>query len=289
LEREGFWRTAPTLPVQRGILMKTVFITGASSGIGKEAALLFAKRGWNVAATMRNAEHLSMFANQKNIKTYSLDVKDNDSVKASIRQAIQDFGKIDVIVNNAGIYTTNTLEQTSDETIHDIIETNIKGVLFITKTILEHFRENKSGIIVNISSIAGRVTLPFQSIYHTSKWAIEGFSESLYYELKPLNIKVKVVEPGMVKTNIYNSVLDFPFEQYPVDYKENFKKWHRYLMKNFKNGYLPELDAKTIYKAVNSKSSRLRYTTDFTTKMVFFLRSLLPLSIFQNVINKQSN
>ncbi|MCL1825074.1 MAG: SDR family oxidoreductase [Betaproteobacteria bacterium] len=264
--------------------MKTVFITGASSGIGKEAALLFAKRGWNVAATMRNAEHLSMFANQKNIKTYSLDVKDNDSVKASIRQAIQDFGKIDVIVNNAGIYTTNTLEQTSDETIHDIIETNIKGVLSTTKAILEHFRENRSGTIINVSSLAGRVTLPFHSIYHASKWAIEGFSESLCYELKPLNIKVKIVEPGMVKTPLYRSALNFPFEQYPDEYQASFKKWHRFLMKYYENGYAPELEAKTIYKAANSNNSKLRYTTDFNTKAIFFLRSLLPLSLFQHIV-----
>jgi NADP-dependent 3-hydroxy acid dehydrogenase YdfG len=269
--------------------METILITGASSGIGKETAILFAKNGWKVAATMRKLEHLSLFADFKNITTYILDVKDKESIKSCIKQVIHDFGKIDVIVNNAGIYTTNPLELTSDEIIDNVVETNIKGFLYTTKTILDHFRENKSGIIVNISSIAGRVTFPFQSIYHTSKWAIEGFSESLYYELKPLNIKVKIVEPGMVKTNIYNSVFDFPFEQYPVGYQENFKKWHRYLMKNFKNGYIPELDAKIIYKAVNSNSSRLRYTSDFTTRAVFFLHSLLPLSVFQNIINKQSN
>ena len=264
--------------------MKTILITGTSSGIGKETAILFAQKGWKVVATMRDQEHLSLFTNIENITTYVLDVTDKKSIKSCIKQVIQDVGKIDVIVNNAGIYTTNPLELTSDETIDQVVETNIKGLLYTTKTILEHFRENKSGIIVNISSIAGRVTFPFQSIYHTSKWAIEGFSESLYYELKPFNIKVKVIEPGMVKTSIYNSVLDFAFEEYPLGYQANFKKWHRYLMKNFKNGYLPELDAKTIYKAVNSNSSRLRYTTDFTTKMAFILRSLFPLSIFQNII-----
>jgi NADP-dependent 3-hydroxy acid dehydrogenase YdfG len=268
--------------------MKTILITGASSGIGKETALLFVQKGWNVAATMKDAAHLSMFANHKNIATYLLNVKDNESVKTSIRQTIEDFGKIDVLVNNAGIYTTNPLEQTSDAIINDIVETNIKGMILTTKAILEHFRKNKSGIIVNVSSIAGRVTFPFQSVYHTSKWAIEGFSESLYYELKPLNIRIKVVEPGMVKTNLYHSVLDFPFEQYPIEYQTNFKKWHHYLMKNYENGYFPGLDAKTIYKAVNSNSSKLRYTSDFTTKAVFVLRSVLPLSVFQKIISLTS-
>ena len=268
--------------------MKTILITGTSSGIGKETAVFFAKKGWKVAATMRDSKHLDMFSGIENISSYILDTKDRDSIKSCVKQVIHDFGKIDVLVNNAGLYTTNPLELTSDKTIDDIVETNIKGFLYTTKAILEHFRENKAGIIVNISSIAGRVTFPFQSIYSMSKWAIEGLSEGLFYELRPLNIKVKVVEPGMVKTNIYNSVLDFPFEQYPDGYKENFKKWHKYLMKNYENGYHPELDAKTIYKAVNSNNSKLRYPSDFTTKMVFTLRSLFPLSLFQSIIKKQS-
>jgi len=269
--------------------MKSILITGASSGIGKETAVLFAQKGWKVAATVKTTEALPLFDDLKNITTYVLDVKDKDSVKSCIQQVILDFGKIDVIVNNAGVYTTNPLELTSDTTIDDIVETNIKGVIRTTKTIVEHFRENKSGIIVNVSSLAGRVTFPFQSVYHTSKWAIEGFSESLYYELKPLNIKVKVVEPGMVKTNLYHTVQNFAFEQFPDEYRNNFKNWHNYLMKNYEKGYSPVLDAKTIYKAVNSKSSKLRYTSDFTTKTVFFLRSLLPLSVFQNIIDKQSS
>jgi NADP-dependent 3-hydroxy acid dehydrogenase YdfG len=267
--------------------MKTILITGTSSGIGKEAAVMFAKNGWKVAATMRDSRNFHIFNGVENITTHALDVKDIDSIKTCISHIIQDFGKIDVLINNAGIYDTNPLELTSEKLIENIVETNIKGVIYTTKIILEHFRKNKSGVIVNLSSIAGRVTFPFQSIYHTSKWAIEGFSESLYYELKPLNIKVKIVEPGMVKTNIYNAVLEIPFEQYPEEYRNNFKKWHKYLMKNLGNGYFPELDAKTIYRAVNSNNLKLRYTSDFTTKAVFILRSLFPLSIFQNIINKQ--
>ena len=264
-------------------------ITGTSSGIGKETAILFAKKGWNVAATMRRSEDFSIFSDIKNITPYLLDVKDRGSVKSCIERIVHDFGKIDVIVNNAGIYATNPLELSSDDTIDDIVETNIKGVLSVTKAILEHFRKNRSGIIVNVSSIAGCVTFPFQSIYHTSKWAIEGFSESLYYELKPLNIKVKVVEPGMVKTNIYNSVLNIHFEKYPNEYQDNFKKWHHYLMKNYENGYSPRLDANTIYNAVNSNKSKLRYTSDFTTKLVLFLRFLFPLSLFQKLVYKSTN
>ncbi|WP_165045278.1 SDR family oxidoreductase [Dysgonomonas sp. ZJ709] len=266
--------------------MKTILITGASSGIGKETAILFAEKGWNVAATMRSPEKLSIFAENRNISTYLLDVKNKDSIRECIQHVIQDFSKIDAIVNNAGIYTINPLELSSDEIIDDILETNIKGVLYTTKAILEHFRENKSGVIVNISSIAGRATFPFQSVYHTSKWAIEGFSESLYYELEPIGIKVKVVEPGVVKTELYNSVLDSPLEQYPDEYRDRFKKSHHSLINNYKNGYSPKQDAQTIYKAVNSRNSKLRYPSDNTTKLAFFLRALLPLSVFQKIIKR---
>lgn len=268
--------------------MKTILITGASSGIGKETAIFFAEKGWNVIATMRSKEKLLMYADYKNITTYLLDVKDNKSIRECIQQAIHDFGKIDVLVNNAGIYTINPLELSDDEIIHDIIETNIKGVIHTTKIIVEHFRNNKSGTIVNISSLAGRATFPFQSVYHTSKWAIEGFSEGLYYELEPLGIRVKIVEPGVVKTELYNSILNLPLEQYPDEYKNSFKKGYNSLINNFKNGYSPKLDAKTIYKAVNSKNAKLRYTSDNTTRLAFLLRRLLPLSLFQFIMKKQS-
>lgn len=266
--------------------MKTVLITGASSGIGKETAILFANNGWNVAATMRNAGNINMFAQNKNIKTYILNVKDKASIAACIAEVINDFSRIDVLVNNAGIYTTNPLEVTTDEELEDIIDTNIKGVVYTSKFILKHFRQNKGGTIVNVSSIAGRVTFPYQSIYHTSKWAIEGFSESLYYELKFFNVKVKIVEPGMVKTNIYNAVMTLPDKEYPREYNTKFPKWHSYLVKSYRNGYSPKLDAETIYKAANSHSTRLRYTSDFSTKLVFFIRSFLPLFIYQNLIDK---
>jgi len=267
--------------------MKTIVITGAASGIGKATARLFSENGWNVAATMRNIEKADEFKKFKNINCYSMDVTNTQSIERCIAQILQEYGKIDAIVNNAGIYETEPLEFTSHETIDQLIKTNVNGILYTTKAILPHFRKNKEGVIVNISSIAGRVTFPYQSVYHASKWAIEGLSEGLGYELKPLHIKVKIVEPGMVKTNLYRSIIDKPFEKYPVDYANNFKNWHTYLIGNLKKGYNPQLDAKTIYKAVNDHKDKLRYTTDFNTKSVLFLRAILSLPIFQHIVNKQ--
>lgn len=269
--------------------MKTILITGAASGIGKATAILFSENGWNVVAAMRNIEKCPELSERRNIKALYLDVKDRKSIDYCIEQTISDFGKIDAVVNNAGIYITDPLELSSDEDIENLVRTNIIGTISVTKAILKHFRENKAGVIVNVSSIAGRVTFPFQSVYHTSKWAIEGMSESLLYELKPLNIKVKIIEPGMVKTHLYQSVLNKLADEYPISYKSNFKQWHSYLMHNFKNGYSPILDAKTIYKAVNDNSFKLRYRSDFTTRMVLSIRSFLGLTLFQSIIKKQSN
>ena len=266
--------------------MRTVLITGSSSGIGKESAILFARKGWNVIATMRNKEGFAQFENSTNIHPYLMDVKDRQSIESCIEEVIQNHKRIDVLVNNAGIFTTDPLEQTTDENIDGIIDTNIKGVLYTTKIVLRYFREQRSGTIVNISSIAGRATFPFQSVYHTSKWAIEGLSESLFYELKPLNIRVKVVEPGVVKTNIYRSVLDIPFERYAKEYTKGFKKFHHFLSESYRKGYMPEVDAQTIYRAATSKSYKLRYTSDFTTRLVFVLKWIFPLRVFQFIIKQ---
>ena len=267
--------------------MKTVLITGASAGIGEETTKLFSQKGWNVAATMRNPQKGIALSKLHNVSVFQMDVKDIDSIKDCIDSVIQEFGKIDVLVNNAGVYTTDPLEVTPDEMVNNIIDTNIKGVINVSKVILKHFRNNKSGTIINISSIAGRTTFPFQTVYHSSKWAVEGLTEGLRYELQPLNIRLKLVEPGMVKTSLYNSLFDLSFDNYPNGYRSYFKKWYTSLMKNYKNGYFPALDAKTIYKAATSKNSKLRYTTDFGTRFILFLRSILPLSIFQKIVISQ--
>lgn len=267
--------------------MKTVLITGASAGIGEETVKLFSKKGWNVAATMRNLQKGVELSKLHNVKIFRMDVKDITSIKDCIELVIQEFGKIDVLVNNAGVYTTDPLEVTPDEIVDNIIDTNIKGVINVSKIILKYFRENKFGTIINISSIAGRTTFPFQTIYHSSKWAIEGLTEGLRYELKPLNIRLKLVEPGMVKTSLYDSLFGLSLDGYPTDYRSSFKNWYTSLMKNYKSGYSPALDAKTIYKAAISKSSKLRYTTDFGTRFILFLRSILPLSIFQKIVISQ--
>jgi len=270
--------------------MKTVLITGASKGIGKATALIFQKNGWNVAATMRDPEKESDLSGYQNIICYQLDVKDQDSIKRCIQSILQDFGGIDVLINNAGIYTTKPLEMTSEDDIYDITHTNIMGPINTMKAIIPYFRSIKKGLIINISSVAGRTTFPYQSLYHGTKWAIEGISEGLLYEMKQLNIVIKIVEPGMVRTDLYEETKDLIIDDYPTEYRHSFKKWNKYLMKNYQEGLTSDVTAKTIYKAAVDNKSKFRYISDSDsdTKMILTLRSLLPFSLFKRVVSRLS-
>jgi NADP-dependent 3-hydroxy acid dehydrogenase YdfG len=266
--------------------MRTVFITGTSSGIGKETAKLFQSKGWNVIAAMRNPQLENELANLENLRVLQCDVTDLNSIKMAVNQGAKAFGSIDVLVNNAGIYTTNPLEMNSENEITDIVNTNIIGTIHMIQAILQHFRSQKAGTIINVSSVAGRTTFPFQSLYHTTKWAIEGMSEGIQYELKKLNIKVKLVEPGMVKTNLYDEIRNPAFANYPVDYKNSFKNWHNYLIGNFNKGYGADVTAKTIYDAATDQKCKLRYASGLDTRMAFFIRSILPFSLYNLLIRK---
>jgi NADP-dependent 3-hydroxy acid dehydrogenase YdfG len=221
-----------------------------------------------------------------NVKCYRLDVTDCNSIRKAVAAARLDFNEIDVLVNNAGIYTTKPLEMTSENEMLHIINTNIIGTLNSMKIVLPYYRSRKAGIIINVSSIAGKTTFPYQTIYHGTKWAIEGMTEGLQYELKGLNIKIKIVEPGMVKTNLYNSAKNISIDDYPSEYRKSFTNWYRYLLFNLDNGYDPNIDAKTIYKAATDNKSKLRYVSDYKTEFVFFLRALLPLSLFSFIVRK---
>ncbi len=266
--------------------MKTIVITGAASGIGKATAELFSQNGWNVAATFRDLKKASQFEGFKTINCYSMDVTNIESVDKCINQIIQEFGRIDVLLNNAGVYDTNPLESTSPETIDLLIKTNVLGVINVTKAVLPYFRKNKCGMIVNVTSIAGRATFPFQSVYHLTKWAIEGFSEGLRYELKNINIKVKSFSPGSVKTNLWKDLEKQSSDNYPKEYQDNFRNWFKYLNKNIQKGFPPEHEAKAIFNAVTDNKNRFRYSSDFNTKMAVFLHTFLPTNTFQRLFYK---
>ena len=187
-------------------MSRTIFITGASSGIGKATALHFQRHGWNVIATMRNTDDGSELRPLDNVRVLRLDVTDEDTIKTAVAEGLAAFGKIDALLNNAGYGAYGPLEANALDGIRRQFDTNVIGLLAVTKEVLPHMRAQKSGVIVNMSSIGGKVALPLTSLYHGTKFAIEGISESLHYELAPCGIRIKIVEPGVVRTEFGKSV-----------------------------------------------------------------------------------
>jgi NAD(P)-dependent dehydrogenase (short-subunit alcohol dehydrogenase family) len=183
-------------------MKKTVLITGTSSGLGRTAARRFAREGWNVVATMRRPEEEKEIGQLADVLVTRLDVQDRTSIAAAIEAGIARFGRIDALVNNAGFGLFGLFETTTPAKIAEQFDVNVFGVMEVTRAILPHFRQNKGGLILNISSGAGVFTLPMLSLYCASKFALEGFSEALSYELASQAIIVKIIEPGgVVSTN----------------------------------------------------------------------------------------
>ena len=265
--------------------MNTVFITGSSSGIGKETAKLFQKKGWNVIATMRNPVMETELNKLENIKVLQCDVTDISSIKNAIETGIQSFGKIDVLVNNAGHYIAGPFEAATDEQIRRQIDTNLLGLIYVTKEIIPHFRKQRHGIIVNNSSIAGNISIPLQTLYHAAKWGVEGFSESLQYELRQFNIKIKIVQPGVIKTDLWGRNITITKNDKLTEYDSYCLKVIKNIMKNADNGSSPEESARTIYKAATDNKSKLRYPTGNSKNMVL-IRKVFPVSLFRILVQK---
>ncbi|MBD2749151.1 SDR family oxidoreductase [Microvirga sp. BT688] len=177
-------------------MKKTVLITGCSSGFGKASARYFAGRGWNVIATMRDPDAEKDLSGLDGVLVTRLDVQDSASIDQAIHAGIERFGRIDALVNNAGFGLFGVFEGTPRDKIQQQFDVNVFGTMDVTRAILPHFRQNKAGLILNVTSGAGVFGLPMLSLYCASKFALEGFSEALSYELAPLGITVKLVEPG---------------------------------------------------------------------------------------------
>ncbi len=255
-------------------------ITGSSAGIGKETVKFFLNRGWNVAATMRRPEKETELKISENLKIYQLDVTDRKSIEKAISQTLQDFGVIDVLVNNAGYGAVGIFEAATEEVIRKQFETNVFGVMSMIKLILPQFRAQKKGTIINVTSMGGLITFPVYSLYHSTKWAVEGFSESLAYELKPLGIRVKTILPGAIKTEFYERSMVVFKDEALVEYEPYFSIVHKNMEENGKRAPGPLVVAKEIFKAATDRSFKLRYPVGEKSPMLLRLRKLLPLSWF---------
>jgi NAD(P)-dependent dehydrogenase (short-subunit alcohol dehydrogenase family) len=269
-------------------MTKTVLITGSSSGIGKSTAAYFQAMGWNVAATMRTPENETELNELENIKCIRLDVTNEDSIKAAIDRTIETFGGIDVVVNNAGYGAIGPFEAASPEQIQQQFGTNVFGLMNVSRAIIPYFRNKKDGVIINIASAGGRMTWPLYTLYHGTKWAVEGFSEGLQYELRPFNIRVKIIEPGSIKSDFWGRSQDVLVKKGLDVYEEYVNTVVPNLQKFGANAPEPDIVAATIYKAANDNSWRLRYQPKASTSFTLFLRNMLPTRFFNWVVRKST-
>jgi NADP-dependent 3-hydroxy acid dehydrogenase YdfG len=237
-------------------MAKTVLITGASSGFGKDAALLFKEKGWNVSATMRTPEKAESWTKPAGLFTPKLDVTDRSSMRSAIDQTIHKFGRIDVLVNNAGFALMGPMEGASEENIKKQFDTNVLGVVGMIQMILPLMREAGGGVIVNLSSMGGLLSFPLLATYHSTKFAIEGLTETLQYEVAQHGIRLKLVEPGGAKTSFSGSSMIKTRHPAYQDLMSSFEKVASSMEPRLPG---PEKVAKMIYRAAIDGSSRLRY------------------------------
>ncbi|MBI4854676.1 MAG: SDR family oxidoreductase [Acidobacteria bacterium] len=266
---------------------KTVLITGSSTGIGKVTALYFLEKGWNVAATMRTPEKSDLGSNSR-LLAVALDVTKEESIKSAWAEITRKFGKIDVVVNNAGYGLTGPFEGATTEQIKRQFDTNVFGLMALCKEAISVWRTKKEkGILINITSVGGRVTFPYYSLYHSTKWAVEGFTESLNYEVAPLGIKVKLVEPGAIRTDFGGRSADHTDENAPREYQSILKIARDNIKKAVERSSEPIEVAKVIFQAATSNSSQLRYKAGSDAKLILALRKLVPENLFFSIIKSQ--
>jgi len=239
-------------------MKKTILITGASSGFGRATVKLFQEKGWNVIATMRSPEKEEALTSLNGVLVTRLDVTDKTSIDTAVAAGISAFGGIDVLVNNAGYGTLGALEAASDDVVRQQFEVNFFGLIDVVKAVLPGMRARGSGVIVNVSSIGGKVTFPFCTLYHATKFAVEGLTESLQYELNPLGIRTKIVEPGGYKTEFAGRSMGYYGVGSLDDYRQPYDQFVRNLEKWPMSENIGEV-AEVIYEAATDGSEKLRY------------------------------
>ena len=240
---------------------KTCIVTGANSGIGRSTAITLAKNDYTVFATMRSLERgekLKGIAQELNlvIKAVELDVSDTDSVNQGINEILDQTDQIDVLINNAGVGSNAVIEDVDIESDKSVFETNFWGVVRCIQAVLPTMRQQKSGHIIQVSSIAGRVGLPAQPIYSASKWALEGLSENLAHDLSSFGVRVAIIEPGVTRTAILGKNNTVPQND---DFENIYARMLDMYMQGIEANIRPEAVSETILQCLESSSHQLRW------------------------------
>ncbi len=253
----------------------TVLITGCSSGIGAAAVRHFAAQGWNVAATLRHPAQARFEQGAGCVQAFALDVTDQASVDAAVAQALARFGRIDVLINNAGYGLFGPFETAAPEVIRRQFATNVEGVFGVTRAVLPGMRAQGGGVIINVASLTGLVAMPLYSVYAASKYAVVGFSESLSHELAPLGIRVKVFAPGAVNTDFSGRSLVRTFEGDGGPYAASIAKAQAAFAGNRGDGGAassPEALAQALFGAATDGSAQVRYVVGADAQEVMRMR-----------------
>ena len=263
---------------------KTIFITGSSTGLGRATAKLFAGRGWKVIATMRSPDKETELGGVPGITLLPLDVTRPEQIDAAVRSALA-LGPVDVVFNNAGYGLAGPLEGISDEQLVAQIDTNLLGVIRTTKAFTPHFRERGAGTFIATTSIGGLIALPFNSAYHATKWALQGWSESLSFELGKLGIAVKTVAPGGIKTDFAGRSL--VLAQHPA-YAALMGKALAVFMDPVRRekGSTAEQVAEVVWEAATDGKDQVTYVAGEDAKALFAQRLSAGAEAFRKIIGQ---
>lgn len=261
-------------------MKKVVFVTGISSGFGKAISKYLFDKGYIVYGTIRSECEVA-----KGVNTVYLDLTQAESIEAAVKTIIEKEGRIDVLINNAGMHSGGSVEDTPISVLEQQFSTNVLGWVDLIQQVLPHMRKQKSGTIINISSIGGLTSLPFQGIYSSSKHAMEGISSALRMELRAFNIKVIVVNPGDFKTrNTETRIVSLPNNS---PYKEQFEKSLAIIVKDETEGQDPKILARKIHCIIEAKRPNSRYIIGTPVeKLACVCKRLLPEKLFSWAIAK---
>ena len=262
---------------RKGIMMKkTVLITGSSTGIGRAAAVYFQQQGWNVVATMRTPKKETELDKLDNVLVERLDVTDTESINSAVAAGISRFGGIDVLVNNAGYGAYGPLEAFPRENIVRQFNTNVIGLLDVTRAVLSHFRSRKDGVVINISSVGGKATFPFGALYHGTKFAVEGITEALAFELEEIGVRAKIIEPGSIATDFGGRSFDFQNDESLPEYQPMVKAMMGTLQEILQDQSRvapASVCAEVIFQAATDGTKTLRYTAGYDAEIFLSARS----------------
>jgi NAD(P)-dependent dehydrogenase (short-subunit alcohol dehydrogenase family) len=260
-------------------MTRTIFITGASTGLGRASALLFASKGWKVFATMRNPDKETELGGVAGIALLKLDVRDRAQIAAAAQAALAE-GPVDVLFNNAGYGLSGAFEGATDEQLVDEIDTNLMGVMRVTQAFLPAMRERRRGTILTTTSIGGLVAFPFNSVYHATKWGLEGWSESLAFELEPFGIRVKTVAPGGIATDFAGRSLVITAHE---AYMDDLEKVRAAFMDPARRagGSSAEQIAEVVWEAANDDSAKVTHLAGEDAKANYGMRQQVGVDAFR--------